>query len=33
MGLLDQETGDLILVSHPDWLKYTERHRAATVPA
>jgi hypothetical protein len=33
IGLLDLETGDHILVSHPDWLKYTERHRDETVPA
>ena len=33
LGLLDLETGDHILVSHPDWLKYNERHREATVPA
>ena len=33
IGLLDLETGDHILVSHPDWLKYNERHREAAVPA
>ena len=33
IGLLDLETGDHILVSLPEWLKYNERHREATVSA
>lgn len=33
IGLLDLETGDHILVSLPDWLKYNERHCEATVSA
>ena len=33
IGLLDLETGDHILVSHSDWLKYNERHREESVPA
>ena len=33
IGLLDLETGDHILVSRPDWLKYNERHREETIPA
>lgn len=33
IGLLDLETGDHILVSLPEWLKYNERHREAMASA